>query len=63
MVKTVDYRALYYKLAAAMADAADNMDAQNFGQARTVLIRALQDAEEAVISEEEAPPITLLRKK
>ena len=47
-----DYKALYFKVFAAMADAIEELEAQNYGKASQILISAQQDAEELYISEE-----------
>ena len=56
----VDYRTLYYQTVAAAANAVDALDKQNFGDARAILIAAMQTAEEAVISSEDSCQITVL---
>ena len=56
----IDYRMLYYKIVAAMANAIDALDKQNFGEAKEILISAMQEAEEAVISSDDTCPITVL---
>lgn len=43
---TVDYQTLYYKLFNACTDALDDLESQNFGQAKSRLIAAQQEAEE-----------------
>lgn len=48
-----DYEKLYFKLFAAMADAVEEMEAQNFGAAKETLIRAQQAAEEQYLTEEQ----------
>ena len=47
-----DFEKLYFKLFAAMADAVEEMEEQNYGKAKRILISAQQEAEEAYISEE-----------
>lgn len=47
-----DYQALYFKLFAAMADAVDKLEQQNYGDAKQILISAQQEAEEQYLSEE-----------
>lgn len=47
-----DYKALYFKLFAAMADAVEELERQNYGEAARILISAQQEAEELYISEE-----------
>ena len=47
-----DYKKLYFMLFAAMADAVEEMEEQNYGKAKRILISAQQEAEEAYISEE-----------
>lgn len=44
-----DYKVLYLHLFNAITDSLGAMEAQNFGQAREILIRAQQDAEEEII--------------
>lgn len=41
-----DYRALYFKLFAAIADAVEELEQQNFGAAKQRLISVQQEAEE-----------------
>lgn len=45
----MDYGTLYHRLFAACADAVEQMEAQNYGRAREILILAQQSAEEAVL--------------
>ena len=47
-----NYQELYFKLFAAMADAVEQMENENYGLARQTLIAAQQEAEEEYISEE-----------
>lgn len=47
-----DYKALYFKLFAAMADAVEDLENENYGDAKQRLIRAQQEAEEQYLSEE-----------
>ena len=47
-----NYKELYFKLFAAMADAVEHMENENYGLARQTLITAQQQAEEEYISEE-----------
>jgi len=47
-----DYQALYFKLFAAIADAVDHMEEENYGLARQTLITAQQEAEEEYLSQE-----------
>lgn len=47
-----DYKALYFKLFAAMADAVEELEKQNYGKAGQILISAQQEAEEQYLSEE-----------
>ena len=47
------YRDLYYKLFAVMADAAESLEHNEPIAAKKVLIAAMQEAEEIVISAEE----------
>ena len=60
MIFMVDYRALYYKMFASAADAVEALENQNFGDAKTILISAMQAAEESVISSDDSCQITLL---
>jgi hypothetical protein len=46
-----DYQALYFKLFAAMADAVEHMEHENYGLARQTLIKAQQEAEEEYLSQ------------
>lgn len=48
-----NYKELYFQLFAAMADAVEAVDHNNFGQARDILIHAQQNAEEQCITEDE----------
>ena len=50
----VDYRAIYYQLAAFAADTVDALENQNFGDAKSILISAMQAAEESVISSDDS---------
>ena len=43
---TMDYQALYYKLFNACTDALNDLENQNFGQAKRRLIAAQREAEE-----------------
>jgi len=45
-----DYQKLYTMLFNALTDAVEQLDRQNFGAARELLIRAQQSAEEAYIA-------------
>lgn len=47
-----DYKSLYFKLFAAMADAVEDLEQQNYGEAKKRLIRAQQEAEEQYLAEE-----------
>lgn len=47
-----DYQGLYFKLFAAMADAVEHIEEQNYGLARETLIVAQQQAEEEYLSQE-----------
>jgi len=49
----IDYKPLYHLLLNASEDAIKAIDAQNFGQAKEILIRAEQDAEEAYLQQED----------
>ena len=46
---TVDYQTLYYKLFNACTDALNDIEQQNFGQAKQRLIAAQQEAEESYL--------------
>lgn len=46
-----DYKKLYFMLFAAMADAAEAIEAEHYEKARAILIHAQQEAEEEYISE------------
>ena len=48
----MDYQMLYHKLFNACTNAICALEQQNFGQARTLLISAQQEAEECYISQE-----------
>ena len=48
-----DYQALYFKLFAAIADAVEQMENEDYGLARQTLITAQQQAEEEYISQED----------
>ena len=48
-----DYKELYFLLFAASADAVDAMEQLNFGQAKDILIRVQQKAEEQCIRDED----------
>ena len=56
----IDDRELYYQTTAAAANAVDALDKQNYGDAKAILIAAMQAAEEAVISSDDSCPITIL---
>ena len=47
-----DYEKLYFKLFAAMADAVEELEQENYGAAKQRLILAQQEAEEEYLSEE-----------
>ena len=47
-----DYKALYFKLFAAMADAVELLERQEEAAARLLLIAAQQEAEEIAIAED-----------
>ena len=49
----MDYRTLYHRLFAACADAVEQMEAQNYGRAREILILAQQAAKEAFLRAED----------
>ena len=42
----MDYQALYYKLFNAFTDILEALEAQNYGQAKALLIAAQQESEE-----------------
>lgn len=48
-----DYETLYFQLFAAMADAVEAIEAQNYGAAKEILIRAQQNVEEQYLREEQ----------
>lgn len=48
-----DYERLYHMLFAAADDAASALEAQDYGEARRILVGVLQDCEEQVVSGEE----------
>ena len=47
-----NYEKLYFKLFAAMADAVEDLEQENYGLAKRRLIAAQQEAEEEYLSEE-----------
>ena len=47
-----DYKKLYFKLFAAMADAVEDLEQENYGSAKQRLIAAQQEAEEDYLSDE-----------
>ena len=47
-----DYKKLYFKLFAAMADAVEDLEQENYGSAKQRLITAQQEAEEEYLDEE-----------
>ena len=49
------YRELYYKLFGAAADAVESLERNEPVAAKNILVAAMREAEEAVISEEEQP--------
>ena len=48
----MDYQALYYKLFNAYTDILEALDAQNYGQAKALLVAAQQESEELKIRAE-----------
>lgn len=50
-----NYQKLYTLLFNAFTDAIEQLDLRNFGNAREVLIRAQQEAEECYLDEDEEP--------
>ena len=48
----MDYQALYYKLFNAFTDILEALEAQNYGQAKALLIAAQQETEELYINTE-----------
>jgi len=46
-----DYKKLYFMLFAAMADAVEDLEEENYGAAKQRLISAQQEAEEEYLSE------------
>jgi len=49
----MDYQKLYLTLFNAFTDAMEQLDQQNYGMAREILIKAQQQAEEAYMQESE----------
>lgn len=49
-----DYKALYFKLFAAMADAVEDLEQENYGTAKQRLILAQREAEELYLSAEDS---------
>ena len=49
----MDYQKLYLTLFNAFTDAVEQLDQQNYGMAREILIKAQQQAEEAYMRESE----------
>lgn len=49
----IDYKALYYQLFAALADCTAAFEAQNYGVAREILIKAQQAAEDTILKQDE----------
>lgn len=47
----MDYESLYYRLFAAMADAVEALEKQNYGQAKEILILAQQKAENEILKD------------
>ena len=47
-----DYQKLYFQLFAAMADAVEDLEQENYGSAKQRLIAAQQEAEEDYLSDE-----------
>ena len=50
-----NYKQLYFKLFAAMADAVEQIEAANYGLAHETLITAQQEAEDAYLGPEDQP--------
>ena len=48
----MDYQSLYYKLFNAYTDILEALEAQNYGQAKALLISAQQEAEELYMNTE-----------
>lgn len=48
----VNYRDLYIKLFASVADAAEAIEKSNYGMAQDILIRVQQECEEIILQEE-----------
>ncbi len=46
----VNYKELYYRLFAVLADCTAALEAQNYGLAKDILIQAQQDAEEQFLN-------------
>ena len=50
-----DYKKLYYHLFARLADAVEQIELQNYGTAREILIQVQQEAEHAYLSQNDEP--------
>ena len=48
-----DYKSLYFKLFAAVADAVEELEQNNYGAAAEILIAAQQQAEEDYLADED----------
>ena len=51
----MDFRKAYFSLYAAMADAIDAMEQQNYGIAKDILIKTQQKWEESYMEQEDRP--------
>ena len=51
----MDFRKAYFSLYAAMADAIDAMEQQNYGIAKDILIKTQQTWEETYMEQEDRP--------
>ena len=48
-----NYKELYYHLFGTLANVLEQLDQQNYGQARQLLIQAMQNAEETFLTQSE----------
>jgi len=51
-----DYKKLYFHLFGQMADILEQLDQHNYGNAQVRLVRALEEAENAYLDDEETLP-------
>lgn len=49
----VDFKALYFHLFGVMADAAEELEKENIGNAKALLVTAMQEAEERYIEDKD----------